>query len=406
MEVAAGTYGDQSIEPDSTKTSTNDVTFRPATGAQVTTGGLTIRGSHVELRDLTLRGNWTVQPGADDITFRNLTVLGGIFILGGSNIAMIGGSVGPGVDFHPQFAPWPVGSPITNVLIDGVLFHDWTRTSADVHTECLQVAGTTNLTIRNSRFTNCAVFDLSFTEYNGSGKVTNLVLENNFFDVATSGGYYAINFSQMDGGLIRFNTSKQGWIVQGTNLRPMTWVGNIVPNVPWGCSSSVNYQYNITPGAQCGSTDRDVQPVFVNGGAFDLHLAPGSPGLDFVPLGTGGPATDIDGQPRPAGPAFDAGADELASSTTATPAPSPSATPTMANLWNDGNGGTCARQATAGAYSDATACGSIDAAWDAALPGDVVVLKKGQYGAQTVTGNKTSPGVRVYGEATPRPSAR
>jgi hypothetical protein len=75
--------------------------------------------------------------------------------------------------------------------------------------------------------------------------------------------------------------------------------------------------------------------------------------------------------------------------------------PTSANLWVDSNGGTCTRQSTAGAYVDAQACSTIDAAWDAASVGDVIVMKAATYsGTQTISGNKTTPGAHVYGEAT------
>jgi len=134
---------------------------------------------------------------------------------------MIGGSVGPGVDYHPQIAPsngWQ-GQGM-NFVFDGVWFHDWTRTSTSVHTECLQVAGTTNMVIRNSKFSNCAVFDLSFTSYNNAGRVTNLLMENNFFDTAVSGGYFSVHFSAMDGGSVRFNSAKQVMFVDTPSPTP------------------------------------------------------------------------------------------------------------------------------------------------------------------------------------------
>jgi hypothetical protein len=57
---------------------------------------------------------------------------------------------------------------------------------------------------------------------------------------------------------------------------------------------------------------------------------------------------------------------------------------TTANLWVDTNGGSCTRQATAGAYSDAQACGSMDAAYQAAQAGDIIMVKAGTYGDQTI----------------------
>jgi hypothetical protein len=59
-------------------------------------------------------------------------------------------------------------------------------------------------------------------------------------------------------------------------------------------------------------------------------------------------------------------------------------TPAPANLWVDANGGTCTRSATPGSYIDAQACGSFNAAWQAASPGDTIIVKTGSYGNQSL----------------------
>jgi hypothetical protein len=64
--------------------------------------------------------------------------------------------------------------------------------------------------------------------------------------------------------------------------------------------------------------------------------------------------------------------------------PVPPTDPGTANFWVDTNGGTCTRQSTAGAYVDAQACSSMNAAYQAASPGDVVRIKGGTYGGQTI----------------------
>lgn len=71
-----------------------------------------------------------------------------------------------------------------------------------------------------------------------------------------------------------------------------------------------------------------------------------------------------------------------------------------ANLWIDTNGGTCTRQGTAATYSDAAACSTIQAALAAASNGDTVIMKTGNYGSQTITATKASPGVTVRCETT------
>ena len=68
-----------------------------------------------------------------------------------------------------------------------------------------------------------------------------------------------------------------------------------------------------------------------------------------------------------------------------TPPPSGSA-----NLWVDTNGGSCARQASAGAYVDASACASFGAAYSAAQCGDTVGVRSGTYGTQNVSSGSKS----------------
>jgi len=74
---------------------------------------------------------------------------------------------------------------------------------------------------------------------------------------------------------------------------------------------------------------------------------------------------------------------------------------TAANLWVDATGGTCARQATASAYNDASACSSIQAAFTAASGGDTVIVKSGAYTSSkiSVTSGSKSPAVNVQIEA-------
>lgn len=65
-------------------------------------------------------------------------------------------------------------------------------------------------------------------------------------------------------------------------------------------------------------------------------------------------------------------------------------------LWVDTNGGTCTRNPNTG-YVDTAACGSFSAAQAAAQPGDLVTVKGGTYGPQTLSANKA--GGRIVFEA-------
>ncbi len=91
----------------------------------------------------------------------------------------------------------------------------------------------------------------------------------------------------------------------------------------------------------------------------------------------------------------------LATGTTATlacdspPPPPPPPASGTAHLWVDTNGGSCARQATPGAYADAQAC-TWNGAYQAAQTGDLIVVRGGSYGDVTIGPNKPSvaaPGV-------------
>ena len=66
------------------------------------------------------------------------------------------------------------------------------------------------------------------------------------------------------------------------------------------------------------------------------------------------------------------------------PTPPPAPPTGTANRRLDLNGGSCTRQATAGAYVDAQACGSWNAAYQAASPGDTVLVRGGTYPSQRV----------------------
>jgi hypothetical protein len=62
-----------------------------------------------------------------------------------------------------------------------------------------------------------------------------------------------------------------------------------------------------------------------------------------------------------------------------------------ANLWVDTTGGKCTRLATAGAYVNAGACDSIQAAIAACTPGDRIRMRAGTYGDQRITTDRSSP---------------
>ena len=313
MILAGGTYGGQSIPVDGTKTSTADVIFQPASGANVVvSGSVNVYGDHVEIRDMDITGGWSTYTGADDITFRNIDQKH-FFVMSSTNVNIIGGSVGPTLDYDSQIKVYNFGSPIAsrNILVDGVYFHDSTLSAgSDAHVECLQVYGSENVTIRNSKFFNCAHHDV-FIDAEPFGTLRNITVENNMGDRVRS-GYYSFRAGSpgaCENVVFRYNSSPTPTNLACTGGTGNRFVGNVGPLAQGQCRSFVVYRYNVWDGADCSTSDINAPSGFRNPGAFDLHLSAGSAAIDRGDPAEY-PARDIDGDLRPAGSAPDAGADE------------------------------------------------------------------------------------------------
>jgi hypothetical protein len=314
VEVASGAYGQQKIGSDPAK-GADTVLFRPARGASVHLGGLEVAAQHVEVRDMTVGSSTTTFATAADVVLRNLTINGGIFILSSQRVSVVGGSVGPGVDYHPQIAAADGNAtPPRDILIDGVLFHDWTRSRSDVHTECLQIGAGDRITVRNSRFRNCDVMDLHVTNFGIAPLTSNLTIENNFFSSSNDGGFYSIEANAFENLLIRYNSLAQALKIftgsdQGPNINVRV-IANVGPYQSWACETGVIYRYNVWDGASCDATDLNAPSGFVDASTENLHLLSTSAAVGHGDP-TSFPATDIDGDRRPSGGTPDAGADEF-----------------------------------------------------------------------------------------------
>jgi hypothetical protein len=319
---------------DAANTSLVDVVFAPATGAVVTlANAVHLSARHLELRRMRFAAALTVDAGAQDLTLRDNTLKRFDIISSGAraprDISLIGGSVGPAVNLSSRIASdgtSTTASP-TNIVIDRVSFHDFTASAGSgAHVECLQVWAADGLTIRNSKFRNCEVFDVFLQKLPGGAAPTpsNIVIENNFFDCCRS-GFFSIRLADHAGTswrnvTIRNNSSDKAINLDGgvpySNVKV---VGNIAPKLSMytgttgresAVPAGVTVDYNVWyAGAKRGSHDRAAPAGWVNAAALDFHLAAGAAAIDGGDP-AGSPARDIDGDARPVGAAPDAGADE------------------------------------------------------------------------------------------------
>lgn len=335
IEVASGDYGCAPV----VGAKTAPVTFIAARGAApTTTCALDVDATHIAFRNLQLAGLRMAQT-ASYITLRNVDITckdeapfslwdghcsAGIFGAP-SNFAMYGGSVGPTWDNADGSSPGnsQIGIPYGggpyeahNILFDGVRFHD-NRIGPGAHSECLMLGGGNGVTIRNSKFDHCMIFDVFVTWWNFASPQypvpSNILLENNwFFD--TLDHNYSILFTDYPTGYtnvtVRYNsfTGTLG-IDRNVPLTNFNVIANVGPLPSFSCAPGVNYAYNVWDGAKCSSTDRQAPSGYVNASSYDLRLNRNAAAINHGDPRIF-PKRDIFGHRRPRGRRPDAGAVE------------------------------------------------------------------------------------------------
>ena len=323
VEVAGGTYGRQTIDKDSSKTSPADVVFRPAAGASVVLDELSVRGSHVEIRNMRLVTDGAVGSNpidTRDVTLRNVS--GRSLFLRADDTRIVGGSFG-GFNACSSGAPedgiklWSDSSRgADGIVLDGVRVHDVRRTGCDIHSDCIQIYSGTNHVIKNSTLVNCPTSGIIARPSSSSQRLENITIENNFFGPVLDGSE-AINIGtspdRCSGIVVRYNTvanESSSFDCRTGGGEPGSLVeGNII-RVGAGNDAVIRFNV-IRPGsARVGAGAVLCQPLFRNAGAGDWRLAPN----DRCARGRGNPAShpavDAEGNNRPQG-TVDAGADEI-----------------------------------------------------------------------------------------------
>jgi endonuclease YncB( thermonuclease family) len=285
IEIGAGSYGEQNV-PAATKSGA-PIELRGAANGETVVNGLNVRTDNLVVRNVTSRSFVDVSDSESDpvvgVRFYNVHTKTH-YINNAQDFVWKGGSIGP--SFNDK-ASMVGGSPASrNLTYDGVYWHDATRNAQDVHMECFYVASVQGITIRNSRFHNCAVFDILFTKLNEPSP-SNILLENNVFeaskDVGNDNGYYVFATHQVtdiNGLVMRNNVFELPFQVMGT-VRNARAVGNIgrVAN----CQPGVDYAYNVFTSGRCDGTDKVASSAFsqfVNRGAGDWRLKSGAAAID------------------------------------------------------------------------------------------------------------------------------
>jgi hypothetical protein len=223
--MLGGTYPAQEIDLDAHKSGSSTVTVQPAPGASVTIGTSLYLGDaaqqhsgpqHLRIQNLTVAGAVRIGAGSTDVELDNVN--GKVFgIAGSQNVRIVGGNWGPcstpadgscnsKID---MLSPGDPGVPTSNIVIDGITIHDIISTNHGLyHTECLFLRAGTNVTIRNSKFYNCDIYDI-FVQTGGPA-ITNVTIENNYFASPSPSGSECVAWGQANvtwsGWLVRFNT--------------------------------------------------------------------------------------------------------------------------------------------------------------------------------------------------------
>lgn len=335
VDVAGGIYPSQRIEHDSSKTSSEDVFFRPVAGEAVEVDGdIEVYGSHVTLmamRALDTNVPYDGPVSVTDVTFWAMD--GRTFTFdSATRISVIGGDYGPASSCGGPYGGGNNGirknSPTmpSDILIWGVDFHDiQSHDLVQCHIECLIVGAGRDIVVRGSRFWNCSIFDIFLQPFNGA--VSGITLENNWFAAPTGlngqvNSTRAVEFSG-DGPwqdlLIRHNSVNTA--INLTDRTPVpqyvnvSVIGNIARRAGCYSGQGVVYRANVWDQGACDASDASLGGgpfPFVqasNGQDLDYHLT-GGVAVDRVPTATSGLGEDIDGEARPDGAAADAGSDE------------------------------------------------------------------------------------------------
>lgn len=322
IELAAGTYGEQTINHKAATNSwSQNVTIRPATGANVVLGGtVRVNASRVTFTGMTATAHIFLQSDIGHARVENMQFNRTLFVR--TNNVTVANNVftgGVGVDAI-QVGALNATTRSSNIVIEHNIIRDYLNDFSDpqdtVHEDGIQLFDTQNVIIRNNLISNVSNASIITSPGRGLG-VANVHIENNFLrrmDPAGNGhGFGTLNllYSGVENITVINNTVMAN--LHAANTDELLVRNNIIERIQ-EMGTLVEHDHNLigsrASGISLDPSDRQgTLPLLVNFATGDLHIAPnnainlmfGNP--DLAPL------YDFDGQLR-TGPVW-VGADQL-----------------------------------------------------------------------------------------------
>jgi len=338
VEVAAGSYPNQSVGKDTSKAiGSAKVTFRAI--GNVTMGEFTTRANDVHYIGFKLPTGKRDGDSPDGVALvrggRNVILENFVgtksYVWGpassSSTADTINGLTIKNGNWGPHSscgggAQITADGPPRNVVLEGNVYHDFSIRGEcpSAHLDCVHTFnGIDGLVLRGNRFVRCQHFGALV---NGA---SNVVIENNFFE----GGIYGFKLRGDSSPSVEVFTN----IVIRHNSADVMSLGSAGSNtlnnaVVEGnaaiegieCRSGVTFRSNLTQNGRCSGDLPSANPGFASTSNGDFHVTSSSPLVDRIATG---PARDWDGDTRPWGSAYDVGADEVAGSGPPPPPPPP-----------------------------------------------------------------------------------
>jgi hypothetical protein len=274
--LGSGKYPEQEVTA-SAAPDAKPIVIRPAPGARPRLGKLLLHAPALEFRDLAIDG-WQSFADSGRLTMRRVRTPW-FYVDGTSDVKLLGGSVGPADSVDSQIRAVDTnGAPVpTNILIDGVTFHDFTnKDDPTAHIECLQFGAAKHAVIRNSTFVRCAEHSVFVGAWGGTATISDMTFAHNRFGSVPK-GFYSLRVGR-DGVSdikVRDNTAEKVMQVD-PGVRGVTMERNVAPRSPWECFAGQRYVDNVWSDVTCSKTDRKVGARAIAKLAADPRRRPGA----------------------------------------------------------------------------------------------------------------------------------